>query len=103
MEIDQTAAVIDFLVRSALKQSKIEKLVLFGSRARSDFHMKSDFDIAIFATKLSRDEWARWSLEARENVPTLCGLDLIFVSVDTSKELISKIKLEGKVIYERSK
>jgi predicted nucleotidyltransferase len=50
--------------RAALDQlygDRIERVVLYGSRARGDFHEDSDYDIAVFLHDLSnrRDEVRR--------------------------------------------
>jgi predicted nucleotidyltransferase len=44
----------------ALYGARLERVVLFGSRARGDAHRDSDYDIALFLTDLG-DRW----LEAR--------------------------------------
>ena len=41
---------------SALYGDRIERVVLFGSRARGDAHADSDYDIAVFLEDLS-DRW----------------------------------------------
>ena len=45
----------------ALYGDRIERVVLYGSRARGDFHEESDYDIAVFLHDLSnrRDEVRR--------------------------------------------
>jgi predicted nucleotidyltransferase len=50
--------------RTALDQlygDRIERVVLYGSRARGDFHEESDYDVAVFLHELSnrRDEVRR--------------------------------------------
>jgi len=50
--------------RAALDQlygDRIERVVLYGSRARGDFHAESDYDVAVFLHDLSnrRDEVRR--------------------------------------------
>ena len=40
----------------ALYGDRIERVVLFGSRARGDAHEDSDYDIAVFLTDLT-DRW----------------------------------------------
>jgi uncharacterized protein len=44
----------------ALYGDRLERVVLFGSRARGDAHPESDYDVAVFLTDLTN----RWS-EAR--------------------------------------
>jgi uncharacterized protein len=40
----------------ALYGDRIERVVLYGSRARGDFHEESDYDIAVFLYDLT-DRW----------------------------------------------
>ena len=94
--------VIPFLRELAKKEPLIEKLILFGSRAREDYQTRSDYDVAVVAPNLSFDAWSRWAGNARENVPTLCGLDLVLLNAKISTELRKNIESEGKVFYDRN-
>ncbi|GHU73736.1 hypothetical protein FACS1894188_00030 [Clostridia bacterium] len=39
------------LIKNALLAAKVEKAVVFGSRAKGDFRKNSDIDIAVFGAK----------------------------------------------------
>lgn len=80
---------------------KIKKLILFGSRARGDYHQKSDYDIAVFSDNITNEEWAKWALQIKENAPTLCGMDLVLYNPELSNSLREIIGKEGISIYER--
>ena len=46
-------------IRSELRRlygDRIERIVLFGSRARGDAHEESDYDVAVFLKKMT-DRW----------------------------------------------
>jgi len=43
----------------AIYGDRIERLVLFGSRARGDAHVASDYDIAVFLKDLT-DRWSEF-------------------------------------------
>ena len=92
---------ITFLINQAKETPEIELLTLFGSRARSDHHPKSDYDIAVTAPKFSHSDWSIWSLRLKENAPTLCGLDLVLLNETTSSELRQRIQTEGVTLYEK--
>lgn len=78
--------------------SSIEKIILFGSRARGDNAERSDIDIAIVAPTIKPAQWLEL-LEKIDNLNTLLEIDVVnFDEVD--EKLKSKIRLEGKVIYE---
>ena len=95
--------VLEYLVDAAKKQPLIKRVVLFGSRVRGDHHDRSDYDVAVESENMSHSDWAAWASGVREKVPTLCGLDLIWVNQCLSKGLLEKIVLEGKAIYEQKK
>lgn len=77
----------------------IEKVLLFGSRARGDHQERADIDLAIVCPTISENEWI-YLREAIEEIPTLLEFDV--VRFDTaSKALQDVILRERKIIYER--
>jgi uncharacterized protein len=46
---------------------RVERIVLFGSRARGDFHEDSDYDVAVFLRGMN-DRWAEIKRLARIEV-----------------------------------
>ncbi|MEM8893903.1 MAG: nucleotidyltransferase domain-containing protein [Bacteroidota bacterium] len=48
--------VIDLLKDIFIKRDKIEKVVLFGSRAKGNYHLGSDIDLALIAQDFTHDE-----------------------------------------------
>lgn len=95
-------ALLAYLRARARLISEIERMILFGSRARGEHGARSDYDIAVVAPGVDAAAWSRWALETREGVPTLCGLDLILLDDSVSEPLREKIRREGKIIYERN-
>ncbi|MEG2929997.1 MAG: nucleotidyltransferase domain-containing protein [Oscillospiraceae bacterium] len=73
-----------------------DKAVLFGSRARGDNRFNSDYDIAIYGTT-SKNQPMLWA--AFEEIPTLLKIDIVFVSDNTSPQLVENIRKDGKIIY----
>jgi len=94
--------IVDFLVREAMQQAKIEKVLLFGSRARGDARERSDYDLAVFAPKMSRADWVSWKDFLINTAPTLLALDLVLIEPDMSATLRDNILKEGRVIYAKS-
>ena len=74
----------------------IKKLILFGSRARGDYHRTSDIDLAA-----SGGNVVGFTLAVEENVPTLLKFDIVDLNGAVRKELREAIEKEGVVIYEK--
>ena len=76
----------------------VRGIVLFGSRARGDHSLKSDYDIAVLGS-LTEAEKARL-LDKIDEIETLKKIDLVFVDdVRGSEDLLARIRKEGVVIY----
>jgi len=80
-------------------QYKVDKIVLFGSRARGDYSPVSDYDIAIFENHLSTLDKARLRDQVDE-IETLKKIDIIFVQENFTDELMESIKRDGVILYE---
>ncbi len=78
------------------RQHGARRLVLFGSRARGDFHERSDIDLAIYGMP-EHSRGAFW-LEAEE-LPTLLKLDIVHISPDTNPEFLQNIEKDGVTLY----
>lgn len=91
--------VLDDIVRQLKGFQCVDKIVLFGSRARCDAEERSDIDIAILCPAASDREWLD-VCEIVENTRTLLEIDI--VRLDTaSQELQTRIFDEGKILYEK--
>jgi uncharacterized protein len=95
MEMD---SVIEQIREIAIKY-KINKLVLFGSRARGDHSPVSDYDIAIYAKNLSVLDRANFRADIDE-IETLKKIDIVFVFDSATDELMKNIKRDGVILYE---
>lgn len=78
------------------KKYNINKMILFGSRARGDNHERSDIDIAV-----SGGDILNFSFDVDEEVWTLLSFDVINLDRGISEELQSEITRDGVVIYEK--
>lgn len=76
---------------------ELEKVVLFGSRARKDNKEYSDIDLAIYG--ISENKYR--IIDKIDDIDTLYSFDVIIISENTSETLLSQIKKDGCVIYER--
>jgi uncharacterized protein len=103
MPSDPNAPVLERL-RAALKEmygDRLDRAVLFGSRARGDAHPGSDYDVAVFLKSLP-DRWAELDRLAKLRVDFLDETDAFFdakpFSADTYYErspLMLEIRRDG--------
>lgn len=91
-----------FIVLCARSYPAIQKVFLFGSRARGDATERSDFDLAIEAPGITHAQWSRFALEVKECLPSLCSIDLLLLNDRTSPELRQRVKEEGIVFYDQA-
>lgn len=61
-----------------MQYKNINKIVLFGSRARGDNTDKSDYDIAVFSNNMDISEQAKF-LDEIDNIKTLNKIDVVFI------------------------
>ncbi len=78
----------------------LEKIMLYGSRARGDSRPRSDIDLAVFPRKEFVRE-GRLAIEM-DDLETLLKIDLVIVSNTTDPKVLHNIKKDGVVIYKRS-
>lgn len=95
-------AIRQFLIERAARITDIERVYLFGSRARGDSRERSDFDLAVEAPGISRATWTRFAIGVEEEIPTLCGVDLVLLTNETASAFRNRIKLEGVILYGRA-
>jgi len=89
-------------ITSIAKKYKVDKVVLFGSRARGDHNEVSDYDIAVFGEGiLSPSDEARLFDEIDE-IETLKKIDVVWVRAGDTGELTRRIQKEGRVLYEQA-
>ncbi len=72
------------------------KVIIFGSRARGDYKDLSDIDLAV-----SGGDTVNFSLAVGEETSTLLFFDIVNLDGAVQYELLSSIKRDGKVIYEK--
>ncbi|MBI2267769.1 MAG: nucleotidyltransferase domain-containing protein [Armatimonadetes bacterium] len=95
------APVMDALVESLRQFTHVERVILFGSRARGDYEERSDIDLAIDISRADSREWSAVE-EIAENARTLLKIDLVNLS-RASSDLKHRILTEGITLYERPK
>ena len=84
--------VLQEIIQLAGKNS-VEKVILFGSRARGDFKERSDIDLAFRGGCSSH-----FVLDVDEETSTLLEFDVVDLDKPVRKELLESIKSEGVVL-----
>ena len=87
--------VITEIVELAQKYD-LQKVILFGSRARGDFRRASDIDLAV-----SGGNVAMFAVDVEEETSTLLQFDVVNLDLDLQEKLLESIKKEGMVLYEK--
>ncbi len=82
---------------SLAREYEIEKVILFGSRARGDYRRTSDIDLAI-----KGGNTVRFALDVEEVVMTLLKFDIVDLDGAVQEELRQSIMEEGVAIYEKN-
>ena len=83
-------------IRDLAVRHGMNKVVLFGSRARGDFHDRSDIDLAV-----SGGDAGRFRLAVEEETSTLLKFDVVEIEKNASCELLVEIEKDGLVLYEK--
>ena len=81
-------------IRILAEKYQIEKIYLFGSRARGDYHRTSDIDLAV-----SGGDFDRFALDIDEDTSTLLKFDIVDLNRIVHPELLDAIQKEERVIY----
>lgn len=87
--------VVEEIIQLAEKYG-LEKVILFGSRARGDYKERSDIDLAFCGGDSSR-----FILSVDEETSTLLEFDIIDLDKPVKAELLDSIDKEGVLLYEK--
>lgn len=78
------------------KKHAIEKVVLFGSRARGQNTERSDVDIAVYG-----GDFESFYFDIKEKIHSLLIFDVVEADKNASEELKKEIERDGVLIYEK--
>ena len=82
------------------ENKKLQKVVLYGSRAKGNFSPGSDIDLALTGDSLDFNDIVDYKVKL-DNLPILNKIDLVIYDQIKEPALIEHIKRIGKVIYQR--
>ncbi len=96
MKFNLPERVFNDLIKFAEKHS-LNKIILFGSRAKNIHDLKSDIDIAV-----TGGDFDAFCFDVNENIHSLLMFDIVNLNSITSQELNDEIKNYGVTIYEKA-
>lgn len=79
------------------KTHGIQKVILFGSRARGSHTQRSDIDIAVIGGDFDAFYW-----DIKEKTHSLLLFDIVDLNKRISDELQNQIDKEGVILYEKT-
>lgn len=89
------AFVIDEIC-SLAKKRDVNKIILFGSRARGDYKRASDIDLAVCGGDI-----LRFALDLEEYTSTPLKYDVVNLDENIQDGLRKSIQTEGLILYEK--
>ena len=78
------------------EKHRLDKVILFGSRARGDYHRASDIDLAVSSSNI-----VQFAVDVNKETSTLLKYNVVNLGRDVSQELLGSIRKEGRVLYEK--
>lgn len=95
MDCNIPETVVNDIVEFA-RENNIQKVILFGSRAKGTHTERSDIDIAVSGGNFDGFYWS-----IKEKVRSLLSFDIVDLDTKISEELQGEIERNGIVIYEK--
>ena len=89
--------IINEIIDISKKYYGINKVVLFGSRARGDNELKSDIDLAVYCD----GDLSLFIEEVENTTHTLLEFDFLFIYNIVDDFFIEQVEKEGIVLYEK--
>lgn len=91
---------LTYILAALTRHAAVQKVILFGSRARGDADERSDIDIAVACPDIDKRAWLQLVDDISE-INTLLKIDLVnYTECDSA--LKNNIDHEGVALYERN-
>ena len=91
--------VIELIISAICRNKKIDKIVMFGSRAKGNFRKGSDIDLAIFSKNLSHDDIMKIKTIVNELLLPYT-IDILYFDKIKNKELKEHILRVGATLFQ---
>ena len=83
-------------IKKIAEKYEVKKVILFGSRARGDYHRASDIDLAVEGGRITD-----FILDVKETTSTLLNFDIVDLKKTAPGEFLEAIEKEGVILYEK--
>jgi predicted nucleotidyltransferase len=83
-------------IAALAERNGVERVILFGSRARGDYRRESDIDLAVYG-----GDPALFHLALEEETDTLLCFDVVDMKYPLQPALAEAIQKEGRLLYEK--
>ncbi len=93
----------NLIVKTFSMYTKIEKAIIFGSRAMGNYKKGSDIDIAIIGEKIDFETTSRLHGMLNEELPIPYFVDVVNFNTIKVQELKQHILNIGIIVYEKDK
>lgn len=100
IDVNLDKDIIDSIIKISKRYYNIEKVVLFGSRARNENSLKSDIDLAIYLNK-NTSNISDFIYDIENECPTLLEFDFSNMNNIHDEIFINEVKKDGVTIYEK--
>lgn len=91
------SGILNSIIEICRKHKEIDKVTLFGSRARGDNDLKSDIDLAVYGS----GNIMEFIQDIELNTRTLLEYDFTNINEIQDRLFIEQINKDGIVIYEK--
>lgn len=92
---------INYIIQAIKTFPEIEKAVIFGSRAMSNYKIGSDIDLAIWGKKVNSKTINKLSFILNEELPLPYFIDVLNYNTLANEDLQKYINIEGKILYNK--
>lgn len=92
---------VDFMLNLFAQHKEIEKVILYGSRARGTHRLGSDVDLALIGKTVTFSLTNKIHYILEEESPTPLWFDVLHFDLLEEGEFKSEIRKEGVVIYNK--
>jgi type III restriction enzyme len=87
-------------IREIAAHPKVERVLIYGSRARGDYRDGSDIDLAVDAPTMTRTEWSKLMLNL-EDSPYIVKKDIVHLRDIADPKFRARILVDGKEVFRR--